>query len=47
MYIKVNFSKENGTEEERLYFLIQQYKKVFGYKILSNDKFLLFFKILL
>jgi len=34
---KANFSKENGTEEEKYYFLTQQYKKGSGFKTKNNE----------
>lgn len=40
MYIKDNFFKENGMEEEKFFFQMQQFNKEFGYKIKSNDKML-------
>jgi hypothetical protein len=36
-FIKDNSSKENGMEEVKYYFQMQQLMKVFGLKILSND----------
>jgi hypothetical protein len=45
--IKVNFSKENGMVEVKLLFQIQLSNKVFGYKILSNEFYLVHIFILL
>jgi hypothetical protein len=45
--MKVNFSKENGMVEVKLLFQIQLSNKVFGYKILSNEFYLIHIFILL
>ena len=47
MFIKVNFSKENGMVEVKLLSQIQLSNKVFGYKILNNESYFIHIFILL
>jgi hypothetical protein len=38
IFMKENFSKENGMVEEKLYSQILGFKREFGYKIRNNDR---------